>query len=345
MNLDTGKPPLLAQQIDAAYEQHQEQRFPNRLGASVIGEECERRLYYHFRWGVQEMHEGRTLRIFETGNLEEKRIIQQMKQVGVEFDDDWSQHAFTAANGHVVAKIDGLVTNVPGSPKAQHILEIKTSNQKGFNPLKKNGLAKAKPTHYAQLVLPMHLAEVSRGLYVCKNKNNEELYVERIEPNPKLAEQLLAKAERIITSDRPLARLKDKATEFPCTFCTYSEVCHGDDLPPPTCRSCIHSTPQDHDGEWWCGHHDQPLTYDEQVTGCASHRYLPPLLEHWAEAVESDGDAVLYEHRERRNQTFSNGAAGTQSYTSRELYRTRDKAILSDETVDKLRTEFNGELR
>jgi hypothetical protein len=40
--------------------------------------------------------------------------------------------------------IDGVVLGVPESPHKPHLLEIKTHNEKSFNDLVKNGVAKSK---------------------------------------------------------------------------------------------------------------------------------------------------------------------------------------------------------
>lgn len=348
MNIDTGRPSLLVQAIDAAYEAKDAatKRFPRRIGASILGDDCERKVWYNFFWGRVEHHDGQKLRLFETGDIVEQRVLEQLRMIGVVLDEDWAQHAFTAVGGHVVAKIDGyIVSGLPESPKTEHILEIKSSNRKRFTPLQKNGVAKAEPKHYAQLVLPMALAGVQRGLYVSQRKDDDALYTERVEANDRLAEELLAKAERIIASDRPPARIKDDPRTFPCTFCTYTEECHGESLPPPTCRSCTHAIAvmTGDDGAWYCDKHEAQLSYDDQVKGCNQHLYNPTILEHWAEAIDADNESVLYEYKPKRL-AFTNGPKGDDTYTSRELYRLAHKGALGDTLIKCLRTEFNGEI-
>ena len=53
------------------------------LGASLIGHECERALWYSFRWVKVPNHRGQLLRLFESGNLAEKRLIVELMNIGI----------------------------------------------------------------------------------------------------------------------------------------------------------------------------------------------------------------------------------------------------------------------
>ena len=54
----------------ASYEEAQGDGFREHLGASLIGKSCERALWYDFHWATRSRHEGRILRLFETGQRE-----------------------------------------------------------------------------------------------------------------------------------------------------------------------------------------------------------------------------------------------------------------------------------
>jgi hypothetical protein len=58
-------------------EQHLSPRGSLRphLGASLIGKECARQLWYTFRWVSSTSHRGQLLRLFRTGHLEEARMV------------------------------------------------------------------------------------------------------------------------------------------------------------------------------------------------------------------------------------------------------------------------------
>lgn len=73
------------------------------LGASVIGRECARELWYGFRWAHYKRHDGRMLRLFQRGHLEEGRIIEYLEGIGatVEYvDTDAAMTLLYRAEGH-----------------------------------------------------------------------------------------------------------------------------------------------------------------------------------------------------------------------------------------------------
>lgn len=57
------------------------------LGASLIGHECGRYLWYTFRWCFREVHTPRMLRLFNRGHREEPRFIEWLRGAGLEVYD------------------------------------------------------------------------------------------------------------------------------------------------------------------------------------------------------------------------------------------------------------------
>ncbi len=277
------KSPVVAA-IEAAWAARNEDR-RTYLGASILGRECERQLFYDFRWAhAPERFEGRMLRLFATGQLEERRVIDDLLAIGAvvaEIDpatgDQW---AVRFANGHGGGHADGRVTNVPGAEKTEHLLEVKSHNEKSFKALKKDGVEKSKPVHYAQMQVYMHGLGLTRALYVAVNKNDDELHAERIHYDGAAALKLIAKAERIVSAERAPTKLFDNPEEkmaWPCRYCPAIGVCHQGEFAERNCRTCLSSTPID-GGKWRCERHGKELTVEEQKAGCGSHRYLPSLV-------------------------------------------------------------------
>ena len=65
-----------------AYEADADTGFRPHLGASQIGKSCERALWYDFRWATPAHFPGRILRLFETGQLEEARLVKNLRRIG-----------------------------------------------------------------------------------------------------------------------------------------------------------------------------------------------------------------------------------------------------------------------
>jgi len=82
--MNTTPKPVIVQLIDAAWEQDAETGFRPHLGGSMIGEKCERKLVYSFRWAKKPTHSGRVLRLFNRGHLEEFRFVAYLRRIGAE---------------------------------------------------------------------------------------------------------------------------------------------------------------------------------------------------------------------------------------------------------------------
>jgi len=294
----------------------EEQRFSRRLGAGIIGNECERALWYSFRHCVRAEFEGRQYRLFATGHLEEPRIVADLRAIGCEvYDvdpDTGKQWEWPEIDGHFVCKPDGVVRGIPEAPKAWHVLEIKTHSSKSYAGLAK-GVAKSKPLHVAQMMAGMGLGVLPRALYLAKDKNTDALLSERIRFDRKEFEALMAKARRIIYAERIPERLAQRPDDFRCRFCDAIELCWGAvaevavPIPEINCRNCCFSTPlPGGDGQWSCAKFcNFDVRYKWQGDGphppCDDHLLLPDLVgfaqatdagDDWIEFTNNDGGAV-----------------------------------------------------
>lgn len=291
-----------------------EARRSEGLSCSVLGKPCERELWYGFRW-VQDVQilDGRIYRLFETGKREEERIIRDLRRAGIVVSsgpERKKQYRVVDETGHIHGYLDGLCRKVPEAPKAFHILEIKTHNQKNFEKLKSDGVQKGFPVHYAQCQLYMKLGcfqirgyretpfAIRRCLYIGVNKNTDEIYSERISFDHDFCEQLLAKAKRIIFSDSPPARISEEPDSWACRFCDYKTFCHQEKetrplkdamLPHKNCRTCCFSTPENKDGGWNCEKKGMLLCLKE---ACDQHLFIPGLIP--ADPVEADNERITY---------------------------------------------------
>jgi hypothetical protein len=105
----------LAQQIqddiNTYCETYYEQGHRNHLGASELGEECWRKLWYGFRWTKLDWHDGRMMRLFNVGHSAEPRFVTYLKGIGFEvkeFDADGKQFRISGVMGHYGGSLDGM---------------------------------------------------------------------------------------------------------------------------------------------------------------------------------------------------------------------------------------------
>lgn len=280
--------------IFAAYEADAEDGFRSHLGASLIGKDCERALWYDLRWVTQRRHPGRLLRLFETGQREEARLVQNLRRIGatvLEVDPDTGrQFRVQAHGGHFAGSLDGVALGLPEAPKTWHVLEFKTHSNKRFNELVAKKVRDSKPQHYAQIQVYLQLIGLTRALYLAVNKDTDDLYAERLRADPVFAQRLLDKAGRIIFTPTPPARISEDPSWYPCRLCDHATVCHGSEAAAVNCRTCLDSTPVE--GGWRCERFAKALSEADQRRGCQSHLYLPPLVP--GEQVDAGEDWVEY---------------------------------------------------
>ena len=317
------------------------------LGASTLGKPCSRQQWYSLHWAKPASFPGRLYRVFQTGHLQEPRVYSDLDGIGCKVETidpatgkQWS-YTEPATGGHLKGNCDGKVTGVPGAPKVKHVLEIKTASDKMFKIMQKDGVLKAKPEHFAQMQQYMGWSKCTRALYFVVNKDNEDIYTERVEFDQAVFDALVAKANAIIDSVEPPARLSEDPTWFECKFCDYQAICHGQDLPAVNCRSCAHSTPtKTGDAVWTCGKYDAEIPTEAQREGCAGHLYIPILLERCAKPVDAQDDNVTYEMS--NGGRFINGDPDEygEYMSSKEIFSVADKAALVDPRIVELRQQM-----
>jgi len=241
-----------------------------RVGASGIGKECLRAIWYGWRGYTESKFDGRILRLFRTGHLQEDRIVNDLKLAGLqvwEIDQSGDQWTYNDETGHFVVKLDGVLKGVPGAEKTPHVLEIKTHNKKSFDDVQKKGVQAAKPDHYDQMHAGMRYSGIHRALYVALCKDNEQYYVERVVYDPSYSDKLAEKIHNVISSTMPPARISEKADFFECKWCDHRGVCWENEEPIRTCRSCEYAQTESKGG-WSCGLLNNELTSEDQLKAC-----------------------------------------------------------------------------
>jgi CRISPR/Cas system-associated exonuclease Cas4 (RecB family) len=306
------------------------------LGMSELGGECERAIWYSFRHAAQKKFPGRVLALFGRGHREEAQINDKLKMIGVqvvEFDENGKQFQFVGYKGHVKGHMDAALHRVPEAPQTWHVGEYKTHSDKSFQDVKKNGVEKSKPQHFAQMQLYMGYSEMDRALYVAVNKNDDDIYTERVHFDKAVFDKLLAKAERIVDAGEPPEKLSQDPSWYQCKFCDYHSVCHGTAVPLANCRTCARSTPVD-DGKWNCELKQVALNCnanfkDVSETPCNYHLYIPALIgtpvDGGEEHVEYEGGVI----NATKDAAEGNAYEGKTVLTSKQMEEAGDKQHLA----------------
>jgi hypothetical protein len=328
------------------------------LGASVIGRPCARALWYAFRWADKEKFDGRTMRLFQTGHMAESRFTADLRSIGAKVHDldpaSGKQFGFESLGGHMKGHMDGAATNIPGGGQKWHVLEFKTHSAKSFADLKAKGVKKAKPEHWVQMNWYMGKSGMDRALYLAVNKDNDDLYSERVEFDQVEFERTEARAESIIFGKTIPARISDDPKYYLCGWCPFNAVCHSGKGFKKSCRSCVHSTPErDGNARWSCAFYkERDIPVDVQRTGCDARLPLPFLVT-YAEAIDAGDQWILFKRKDNGDE-FVVTAEGVMPpadlpatmpmYRSAEIAAAADHRVICNKEVEAFREKFGAKV-
>lgn len=266
--------------IGDAYRGQDKNPFRLHMGASGIGKDCARAIWYSFRWFTRPHFEGRIIRLFNRGHLEEARFIALLLSIGIQVyqqDENGKQFRISDAGGHFGGSGDGVGVGIPDIPEGMAcLLEFKTHGDKSFVDLVKQGVQASKFEHYVQMNTYMRKMNLVVALYGAVNKNTDEIYLEIVPIDTIVGDQFVDRAKQLVFMPQPPKKLNDSPGWFACKYCDHKPVCHLGKEPERNCRTCWYSHPHE-DGTWHChnvGAEELLLTEEMQLEGCAAHLKL-----------------------------------------------------------------------
>ena len=81
--MDTDLGSRIKRMVDDAIEAHQEDGRRAHLGPSALGNQCDKAVWYGFRWHSLRRFEAKKLRVFERGQNEEAVIVRRLRLAGI----------------------------------------------------------------------------------------------------------------------------------------------------------------------------------------------------------------------------------------------------------------------
>jgi hypothetical protein len=267
--------------IDEFYQEQKEQHRPH-MGASLLGNECDRYLWLSFRAACDDSKTGRMKRLLKRGNQEESKFIEYLRNIGIHVIDGFydkklkkkTQH-YIDLGWHIKGSYDGIARNgVPDNIYTPFILEFKTHNDKSFKSLVKNGVKASHFTHFVQMQIYMLGSGINRALYCAVNKNDDDLYFEQIDYSEDIAKFHFERGVSIVKSISPPQKLSNDPTYYKCKMCSFYDYCHKEKLHNRNCRTCVHSIPMP-DSTWRCEKFQaNNIPFDYQMKGCKDQKQI-----------------------------------------------------------------------
>lgn len=196
----------------------------NYIGASSIGNPCERAIWYGINNPESKEVYPKQKLTFEIGKRLETMILDLLKESKLDIlTDVYVGSEYPLFEGHLDAYI---LEN--GQPK--YILEIKTANDSSFNTFKNKGVKLWYPEYYDQVQSYMGMINIRKCILIAINKNTSELHQEIIPFDEYRYDYLLNKAKRIGETVNPPRKINESASFFRCKMCFYKKVCHGSNM-------------------------------------------------------------------------------------------------------------------
>lgn len=193
------------------------------IGASSIGNPCERSIWYRYNNHEAEPRTSKQLRTFAIGKRLEGIVLDCLEQAGLSIARVWfdlKDKEINKFQGHV----DAVWVTEEGDPKA--IIEVKTARDSSFNIFVKRGLKYWYPIYYAQIQAYMGMADIHEGYVIALNKDTSEIHDERVVFDSLYYEFLKDKAFRIIAATDAPPKINNSPMYFVCRGCSFKGVCH-----------------------------------------------------------------------------------------------------------------------
>lgn len=216
--------------------QHQAQAPRNYLGASIIGESCQRRIQYQYFNTPRDADKSlpaQTLRIFARGHTLEDSMACWLRQAGFDLraqNPQGKPFGFSIAGGKIKGHADGIIVAGPQEFSYPMLWENKALGSKSWKELVKQKLTIGKPVYATQVALYQTYLNLHHhpALFTAINCDTMEIYIELVPFNAQLAQEASDKAVRIIQAcdaGELLPRVTSDPAWFECQYCPWAERC------------------------------------------------------------------------------------------------------------------------
>lgn len=235
----------LIQQVYNLLEEERAKESPRKyLGASSIGDPCERKLWYRLNQPEKAKPANAKLILSANdGHRSEEIMADLLRRVpGVKLSARESlnlPYRFSDMGGKFAGHLDGIIEGIPLAPKVTHVWENKSCNETKFKKLlniketvdddrqleawdEKTG-----NLYYAQAQIYMHYLDIPRHYMTVCLSGTRDFTTIRTPYNKDIAINLIEKADRIITYKAAPLGVSQNPDFYLCKMCEFKDYCHG----------------------------------------------------------------------------------------------------------------------
>lgn len=234
---DFGDPTLIEMQRQIEIRAQASNKKRDYIGASAIGDECVRKVWYDYNGYPKKPFAADTLMKFEDGHRTEELTAQRLRLVPnlqLITEKDGQQMGFSHFGGKFKGHVDGLILGLLQAPKTWHVWEHKACADKRYNDFtkakdiygEKQTLKNWDTKYYIQAQLYMHFFNLDRHYLTVSGAGGRGYQSCRTEYVREVALQYIDRAENILNAKSEPRRISDKPDFYLCRWCDFKDVCH-----------------------------------------------------------------------------------------------------------------------
>lgn len=199
-----------------------DKRTRDYIGASGIGAECLRQIWYEYKGFEAEEVPTKTRRTWAIGRHLEGLILDWLTEAGIEIVRTWDDlvsEGMPFFKGH----LDSVWMK---KGKAFAIIEIKTAKDASFNIFVKKGLRTWNPQYYAQLQSYMGMSGIHTAYILVLNKDSSDISDELVTFDEVFYQGLRNKAKMISEANVAPPKINSSPLWYQCKMCKFNKICH-----------------------------------------------------------------------------------------------------------------------
>lgn len=192
------------------------------IGASGIGAECLRQIWYEYKGTKAEAVPTKIRRTWAIGRHLEGLILDWLTEAGIEIQRTWADleaEGMPYFKGHV----DSVWIK---KGKVFAIIEIKTAKDASFNIFVKKGLKAWNPQYYAQIQSYMGMSGIHTAYILVLNKDNSEISDELVTLDEEFYQKLRDKAAMVANAHVAPPKINGSPLWYQCKMCKFNKICH-----------------------------------------------------------------------------------------------------------------------
>jgi CRISPR/Cas system-associated exonuclease Cas4 (RecB family) len=209
---------------------HAEEKPRDYIGASMMGHECSRAIWYSGNNTKGQAWPVKTLLKFEDGHRTEDLMAERLRMLPfIRLHSQQAEIDLGFIKGHIDGVIEGLCESI-----VPHVWECKAVDEDGFKKLQKavavhgeyEAMKQWEHRYYVQAVLYMHGMGISRHYLTVATPGGRDFMAVRTRENPAYAKSIIERGRRIAQSKEPPEKISLRPDHWQCRLCQYAGVCH-----------------------------------------------------------------------------------------------------------------------